>query len=69
MRGVGRSSAVKGLDPPAWWIDTAWWKHLQFGLFFIPTSSPQLVHRKLWYVMSCLWEGVYKRSLAAYRKE
>ena len=29
----------------------------------------QLVHQKLWYVLSCLWESAYKRSLAAYWKE
>ena len=31
-------------------------------LFFVPTSVPRLV-----YVLSCLWDGTYKRSLAANR--
>ena len=32
------------LDHPAWRIDPAWQMHLQFGLFSVPTSGPQLVH-------------------------
>ena len=43
-----------GLDPAAWQIDPAGQKHLQFGLFSIPTIGPQLVHQRLWYVLSCL---------------
>ena len=43
--------------------------HLQIGLFSVPTSDPQLVHQRLWYVLPCLWESEYKRSLAAYWKE
>ena len=51
-RMSGRSSGggalcCKGLDPPTWWIDPAWWMHLQFGLFSIPTSGLQLVHQRL----------------------
>ena len=46
-------------------IDSALRMHLQFGLFSIRTSGPQLVHQRLWYVLYCLWESVYKRSLAA----
>ena len=30
-------------------------------LFLIPASAPQLVKQRLWYVLSCLWDGVYKR--------
>ena len=41
--------------------EPAWWMHLQFGLFSIPSSGPQLVHQRM-------WESVYKRSRAAYRK-
>ena len=42
--------------------------HLQFGLFSILTSGPQLVYQRLWYVLSCLWESAYKRSLLLIRK-
>ena len=26
-------------------------------------------NQRLWYVLSCLWESAYKKSLAAYQKE
>ena len=42
---------------------------LQFGLFSVPTSGPQLVYQRPWYVLFCLWKSEYKRSLAAYRNE
>ena len=29
----------------------------------------QLVEQRLWYVLSCLWDGAYKRTLAANQKE
>ena len=38
-------------------------------LFSVPTSGPQLVYQRSWYVLFCLWKSAYKRSLAAYRKE
>ena len=50
-------------------IDPSQWTHLQFGLFSVPTSGPQLVYQRPWYVLFCLWKSAYKRSLAAYRKE
>ena len=38
-------------------------------LFFIPASAPRLVYqRPPWYVLSCLWDGAYKRTLAVNRK-
>ena len=58
-----------GLDPPAWLVDPTWQMHLQFGLFPIPISGPQLVHHRLWYVVSCLRESAYKGSLATYWKD
>ena len=69
--GVGHSSssralACKGWDHP---VEPAWWVHLQFGLFSVPISGPQLVHQRLQYVLSCLQESAYKKSLAAYQKE
>ena len=38
-------------------------------LFLVPASAPRLVEQKLWYVPSCLWDGAYKRTLAANQKE
>ena len=34
-------------------------------LFHVPASAPRMV----WYVLSCLWDGAYKRTLAVNRKE
>ena len=39
------------------------------GLFLVPASAPRLVYQRPWYVPSCLWDGAYKRTLAANRKE
>ena len=50
-------------------INPSQWTQLQFGLFSVPTSGPQLVYQRPWYVLFCLWKSAYKRSLAAYRKE
>ena len=50
-------------------IDLSQWTQLQFGLFSVPTSGPQLVYQRPWYVLFCLWKSAYKRSFAAYRKE
>ena len=38
-------------------------------LFLVPDSAPRLVYQRPWYVLSCLWDGAYKRTLAANRKE
>ena len=35
----------------------------------VPASAPRLVQQRLWYVLSCLWDGAYKRTLAVNRKE
>ena len=40
-----------------------------YAVFSVPTSGPQLVYQRPWYVLFCLWKSAYKRSLAAYRKE
>ena len=37
-------------------------------LFLIPASAPKLMQRRLRYVLSCLWDGAYKRTLAAAQK-
>ena len=34
-------------------------------LFLVPVSAPQLVYQRPWYVLSCLWDDAYKRTLAA----
>ena len=38
-------------------------------LFLVAASAPRLVQQRPWYVLSCLWDGAYKRTLAANRKE
>ena len=55
----GRALSCKGLEPPASWINPAWQKLLWFWLFSVPTSGLQLVHQRLCYVLSCLWESPY----------
>ena len=41
-------------------IDPSWGGPIE--LFLVPASAPRLV-------LSCLWDGAYKRTLAANRKE
>ena len=38
-------------------------------LFLVLASIPQPVYQSPWYVLSSLWHGAYKKSLAANRKE
>ena len=38
-------------------------------LFLVPASAPRLVYQRPWYVLSRLWDGAYKRTLAADWKE
>ena len=38
-------------------------------LFLVPDSAPRLVQQRPWYVLSCLWDGAYKRTLAVNQKE
>ena len=33
-------------------------------LFLVSVSAPQLMYKRLWYVLSCLCNGAYKRALA-----
>ena len=44
-------------------IDPSWGGPIE--LFLIPASAPQ----RSWYVLACLWDGAYKRTLAANWKE
>ena len=71
VEGAGCSSVdrVPAFEAVGRRIDPSQWTQLQFGLFSVPTSGPQLVYQRPWYVLFCLWISAYKRSLAAYRKE
>ena len=48
-------------------IDPSWDGPIE--LFLVPASAPRPVHQRLWYVLSCLWDGAYKRTLAVNQKE
>ena len=48
-------------------IDPSWGGPIE--LFLVPASAPRLVYQMPWYVLSCLWDGAYKRTLAVNRKE
>ena len=45
-------------------IDPSWDGPIE--LFLVPASAPRLVLQR--YVLSCLWDGAYKRTLAVNRK-
>ena len=38
-------------------------------LFLVPASAPRLVYQRPWYLLFRLWDGAYKRTLAANRKD
>ena len=38
-------------------------------LFLVPASALRLVYQRPWYVVSCMCDDAYKRTLAANRKE
>ena len=66
--GAGRSSEVERSLMVRWIVGSI----LHGGsteLFLIPASAPRLVQQRPCYVLSCLWDGAYKRTLAANRKE
>ena len=48
-------------------IDPSWGGPIE--LFLVPASTQRLVKQRPWYVLSCLWDDVYKRTLAANQKE
>ena len=48
-------------------IDPSWGGPIE--LFLVPASAPRLVSQRQWYVLSCLWDGAYKRTLAVNQKE
>ena len=39
------------------------------SIFHGGTMIRPLIKQRTWYVLSCLWDGAYKRSLAANRKK
>ena len=48
-------------------IDHSWGGPIE--LFLVPASAPRRVEQRPWYVLFCLWDGAYKRTLAVNRKE
>ena len=48
-------------------IDPSWGEPIE--LFLVPARAPRLVYQRPWYVLSCLWDCAYKRTLAVNRKE
>ena len=56
--GAGCSSvdSVPAFEAVGRRIDPSQWTQLQFGLFSVPTSGPQLVYQRPWYVLFCLIE-------------
>ena len=46
-------------------IDPSWGGPIE--LFLVPASAPRLVKQRSWYVLSFLWDGAYKRTLAVNR--
>ena len=68
-RGARYSSVVRAFAHGAMGrrIDPSWGEPTE--LFHVPASAPRLVYQRPWYVLSCLWDGAYKRTLAVNRKE
>ena len=50
------------------WVVESILHGLPIELFLVPISAPQLGLQRPWYVLSCLWDDAYKRTLAASRK-
>ena len=67
--GVRCSSVVRAFAHGAMGrrINPSWGGPIE--LFLVPASAPQQVKQRLWYVLSCLWDDTYKRTLAASQKE
>ena len=67
--GAGCSSVVKSVRS---WCDGSSDRSLTVNQLRYFLFQPVLHHwcnKKLWYVLSCLWDGAYKRTLAVNRKE
>ena len=48
-------------------IDPSWGGPIE--LYLVPASAQRLVSRRPWYVASGLWDGAYKRTIAANKNE
>ena len=48
-------------------IDPSWGEPVE--LFLVPASAPRMVYQRPWYVLFCLWDSAYKRTVAVNRKE
>ena len=68
-RGAGRSSEVERSLMVRWIVRSILHGADLIELFLVPASAPRLVQQRPWYVLPCLWDGAYKRTLAANRKE
>ena len=66
-KGERCSSVVRAHGAMGRWIDHSWGGPTE--LFLVPASAPRLVYQRQWYVLSCLWDGAYKRTLAVNQKE
>ena len=69
FKGARCSSVVRAFAHGAMGrrIDPSWGGPIE--LFFVQASVPRQVYQRPWYVLSCLWDDAYKRTLAANRKE
>ena len=68
-RGARCSSVVRAFAHGAMGrrIDPSW--SVPIELFLVPAIAPRLVYQRPWYVLSCMWDGAYKRTLAVNRNE
>ena len=69
LRGARCSSVIRAFTHGAMGhrVNPSWGGPIE--LFLVPASAPQLVQQRPWYVLSCLWDGAYKRTLAVNWKE
>ena len=47
-------------------IDPSWSEPIE--LFLVQASAPRLVQQRPWYVLSCLWDDAYKKTLLLIEK-
>ena len=78
------SPLPRDLKPESWFA-VSWWTCLNrqwcdgssdrssmvdpLSYFSFQQCAPRLVYQRPWYVLSCLWDGPYKITLAVNRKE
>ena len=61
---AARSSEVERSLMVRWVVGSVLLGVDPLSYFLVPASAP----RTPWYVLSCLWDGAYKRTLAVNRK-